>query len=94
MRFLPGAMETRLASEIAKSVNKFNFSVRQPPSWIRAKNSAVGSVKIKKQKIENRNDRKVLVFRYLKAKQSLLQVYVPQNIRKIYFLHKISRTHF
>ena len=23
-----------------------------------------------------------------------LQVYVPQNIRKIYFLHKISRTRF
>ena len=25
---------------------------------------------------------------------SRLQVYVPQNIRKIYFLHKISRTRF
>ena len=25
---------------------------------------------------------------------SYLQVYVPQNIRKIYFLHKISRTRF
>ena len=25
---------------------------------------------------------------------SPLQVYVPQNIRKIYFLHKISRTRF
>ena len=23
-----------------------------------------------------------------------LQVYVPQNIRKIYFLHKISKTRF
>ena len=26
--------------------------------------------------------------------QILVQVYVPQNIRKIYFLHKISKTRF
>ena len=26
--------------------------------------------------------------------ENQVQVYVPQNIRKIYFLHKISRTRF
>ena len=30
----------------------------------------------------------------IKEPKMKLQVYVPQNIRKIYFLHKISRTRF
>ena len=33
-------------------------------------------------------------FEALKMGPCLLQVYVPQNIRKIYFLHKISKTRF
>ena len=32
--------------------------------------------------------------KYPMGSLGLLQVYVPQNIRKIYFLHKISKTHF
>ena len=35
-----------------------------------------------------------LRFLLLDVLKLMIQVYVPQNIRKIYFLHKISRTRF